>query len=119
MNKPSLKKTVILSMAKAREFEHLGENKLVLLTPMGIITGTMAKLRDGEVSKSSELISHIAKSAKESYDEKFGGDEPLDGNDGYIILENATTMPSDGRSYNFKQLVVFYDQIIGVTIGAI
>lgn len=48
--------------------------------------------------------------------EKYEAD--IEGNDGYMLLSDVTVINGNTRT-NFEHMIVFYDQIIGVTLGTI
>ena len=111
MSIPSLKKETIVSFACLSDEKDLGNNKLVLVTTAGVITGTLAKSENFL----SKAVDHII----DQYRQDNGLDEkPLNGNDGLLSLEDVTIM-SGSKTFNIPFLTVFYDQIIGVSIGNI
>lgn len=42
----------------------------------------------------------------------------IEGDDGYMLLSDVTVINGNTRT-NFEHMIVFYDQIIGVTLGTI
>ena len=44
-------------------------------------------------------------------------DDKTGGNDSFIVLKNAQLMSLDKQAFLFEDLVVFFDEIIAVTIG--
>ena len=44
--------------------------------------------------------------------------EEIEGNDGYMLLSDVTVINGNTRT-NFEHMIVFYDQIIGMTLGTI
>lgn len=72
------------------------------------------------MSDSSNLIAATCDKITCSYreDRNIPEGTMLDGNDGYIALKNVTI--NNGKNpFNIPFLCVFYDQIIGVSIGKI
>lgn len=105
MNNPTFKKFLTMSVALATTTDEFAEDSLIIVTHSGIIEG-----RYGEGS----LLSSFSKGVKDKFDEAYPSD--LSGNDGHIILKNATLTTATGQ-FNFQELIVFYDQIVGVTLG--
>lgn len=121
MNEQSLKKSVVLAFS---EVSTQIKNSLILMTPMGLICG---KVSDAEIPTEEELnkihdratveegasvIAAILASARLNY-----GEIPVVGNDGYLALTDVTVKVPRGDTFNMGNLVVFYDQIIGITFG--
>lgn len=121
MNKPSMKKSVILTFA---DISAQVENNLILMTPFGLICG---KVSDAEVPTEEDLnkISGLAtveegaavtatilNAARHNY-----GESPVVGTDGYLALTDVTVKSPSGKNFKIGNLVVFYDQIIGITLG--
>ncbi|MDU7338076.1 MAG: hypothetical protein E7L17_08180 [Clostridium sp.] len=132
MDNPSLKKNIVSHMYSSLFSEFLESNSLILLTPMGVIKGKPVDVKEAldKVSKntdfsklsSSEIscgaIAQLTENAADEYQKEFSISFPLKGNDGYIILKNVT-FDNSNKSYNLPALVVFFDQIIGITIANI
>lgn len=114
----TLKKAVIRSLAGATGVEGLEDNKVVLATSMGLICGRPAsEVLLGEESATSQedvIYAALLKSAKTSF-----GSGDVVGNDGYLLLTDVTIKSPSGANFNVGNMVVFYDQIIGVSIGNI
>ena len=121
MNEQSLKKSVILAFS---EVSTQIKNSLILMTPMGLICG---KVSDAEIQTEEELnkihgratieegasiIATLLSSVRRNY-----GDAPVIGNDGYLALTDVTVKGPHGAVFNVGNMVVFYDQIIGITFG--
>lgn len=118
----TMKKHIVNSLAKTTKIEGLDSNHLILVTAAGIICGNPSSSspltreevtsKDGPISNSdvAKLYVSFLTAAKETYD----GD--VSGNDGYLFLENAFIQTPNGTQ-NLGNIVVFYDQIIGVSIG--
>lgn len=122
MIEASMKKNVITTFA---DVSAQVENNLILMTPMGIICG---KISEAEVPTAEELneirgyatieegaaiTATILSAARNNY-----GETPVVGNDGYLALTDVTVKSPIGQTFKIGNLVVFYDQIIGITLGS-
>lgn len=127
MGTPSLKKVVVVGLATAVSDETLNSNNLVLITASGTIIGK--PVPDSEVEelkKNFSTLSHaesglvtvqtLVKSVVKAYKEDFLVQPPFDGNDGYILLKDVTIQNS-GINTTLPVMAVFFDQIIGASIG--
>ena len=122
MNEQSMKKSVILVFSEASTQI---KNSLILMTPMGLICGKVSAAEiptEEELNKihgcatteeSASVIATLLSAARHNY-----GDDPIIGNDGYLALTDVTVKGSGGATFNVGNLVVFYDQIIGITLGS-
>lgn len=121
MSNSSLKKDIIYGLANSTEIDQLKENYVVLLTASGIIKGKISKLGYPEDASPKNLLNTLVHSISEEYREHYSipEDTLLPGNDGGIALEDVTILLNSGSNYVLPHLVVFFDQIIGVTIGNI
>ena len=111
----SLKKFVIASFSNIPSFEGLEKNKLVLATPAGIIFGT--PVYDEESTEELPLTSFVnslALTYRKEHD--ISDDTRLEENDGFLYLKDVTIQNGVQRT-NLPYMCVFYDQIIGVSIG--
>ncbi len=90
----------------------LNQNNLILLTSIGTIYGKEFKFDETNVENA--VINEINKFAKKEY---FNENKDIQGNDEYIALEDVLIVTPRGDQVKFKYLNVFYDQIIGVTVG--
>ncbi len=127
--KVSKKKFMIVSLGLALQQACLNKNELILVTPLGIITGkpvfpeetkpedTGNEIKDFCPNKwTREVIEAISKNYAESTGIK---EEDKAENDGFILLENVTIRSAQTAKTSLPLLVVFYDQIVGVAIGNI
>ena len=90
----------------------LNQNSLILLTSIGTIYGKEFKFDETNVENA--VINEINKFAEKEY---FNENKDIQGNDEYIALEDVLIVTPRGDQVKFKYLNVFYDQIIGVTVG--
>lgn len=120
MLQPSLKKQVVLSFAVASNTDMLKGNGLILLTSSAIITGELLNEPAESDSNSIGAVRGILMAASQQFDKTTEGsnETPLTPNDGFITLKNATIRGLGGHSFfNLETFVVFYDQIVGVSMG--
>jgi len=118
MGIPSLKKRIITNFSVATTMEELIKNEIILITALGIISGKLADVKntDDEKELPEKILPRMANVFYERYIEENNLESPLDGNDGYLALINVTITNGD-VVHRLNELVVFYDQIIGITIG--
>lgn len=109
----SLKKNIIKGLAFATDTEPLKGNKLILITPLGLVSGVLCD-SDGTNPDpaGAQFLTILTEKIAEGYEAK-----DVQGNDGYLMLSNVTIKSGGNVSYNCNNLIVFYDQIIGVTLG--
>lgn len=126
MNIASLKKSVILGMANATTVDMFKENSVILLTAAGMISGKLIEKSDLESfdqtdksALSTFTVSTITQKSKEEFDKQSDSELNVTGNDGYIILKDLHVTNVSGQTMFFSALTVFFDQIIGVTLGSV
>lgn len=124
MNHSSLKKSLIIAMSCIPKVEGLEENNLILTTSAGIISGKVPS--EQEIDDENSLcgvLYEICDNTKEEYLKNISStdSEPvIVGNDGYIILKDVKIRSTSSDTITHMNfMVVFYDQIIGVTTGNI
>ena len=122
----SLKKSVILGMANATTVDMFKENSVILLTAAGMISGKLIEKSDLESfdqtdksALSTFTVSTITQKSKEEFDKQSDSELNVTGNDGYIILKDVHVTNVSGQTMFFSALTVFFDQIIGVTLGSV
>lgn len=118
MGIPSLKKQIIQNFFGITLLQkEFGNNQLILVTSLGLIAGTSININE---DATSTLLLDLTDQFANDYIEKnaLDKDNPLNGNDGFISLTDVTIKTSHA-TFNLPFLNVFYDQIIGVTIGNI
>lgn len=123
MNIPSLKKTLIHQYLLLAERDELKGNVITLITTAGTIIGTIIEKNPAEEMQSTDdFLPTINEQIKSQYYSTFELEEnkTLPENDGFFCLKNVSLISGTGaRPINFNFLNVFYDQIIGITIGHI
>lgn len=124
MNHSSLKKSLIIAMSCIPKVEGLEENNLILTTSAGIISGKVPS--EQEIDDENSLcgvLYEICNNTKEEYLKNISStdsDPVIVGNDGYIILKDVKIRSTSSDTITHMNfMVVFFDQIIGVTIGNI
>lgn len=111
----TLKKRIIRGLADISDTEAAGKKQLILTTAIGLISG---KIYTGEEARSEPI-------GKGSIGEFLPGivgnynPAEIDENDGFLALKDVTIRIGANNMIFLDSLVVFYDQIIGVTIGSI
>lgn len=116
----SLKKNVIVSFASSLSTAGLEKNNIILTTSAGLISGRPLPPetdfdkagQDDRPMSADEIYAMLLRIA----DENFDGD--VEGNDGYLMLTDAK-IRNQNTTYNLGSVVVFYDQIIGVSLGSL
>lgn len=117
MGVPSLKKFLITALAHVTTMKEGGFNKdsIVIVTAAGVITGKQS-IYDPNSKPSENQVTTIVEVADKEYKKNFT-ESTVAGNDGYLTVRGATLTMSSGVQYTFDNLVVFFDQIIGITVG--
>lgn len=113
MDRPSLKKEIIGTISAATSMVELKGNSVVLIASAGMITGSFPQ--EDSVAKESAFSEMVGKVA-DRYKETYGIDSLVPGSDGYIILDDVS-IRNGASNIHMPQLVVFHDQIIGITLG--
>lgn len=116
MGIPSLKKTIIKYFANIPNIEDLKNNNLILFTTSGIISGKL--LLESTENSNNKVFSDIVEDVINTYRSDNSLDElkPLNDNDGFLMMENVVIFESN-RSINMPFMIVFFDQITGISIG--
>lgn len=105
----SLKEEIFGTIACATLREGLTQNSVIILTPTGVISG---KPYNGETDLPHRIIPDLAADAVRSR-------APGIDAGGYVVLSDVTVRNNTGKCLSFDSLVVFCDQIVGITIGKI
>jgi hypothetical protein len=125
MGLSTLKKEIIIKFALATSLDQLEGNELIIVTSFGIITGSLAgEINDIDIDFDDKnqvgvaFLTNITHDLVSDYQKKnsIDKDQLLDGNDGFISLTDVVIKTST-TTFNLHFLNVFYDQIIGVTLG--
>lgn len=113
----TLKKHLTIGLAHMPQIEVLENNQLILVTAAGIISGSYTPSASESPNSSDVIVTTIDK-LSEAYMEQHNipNNALLDGNDGYITLTNVTIRNGQG-TVNTPFLCVFFDQIIGISLG--
>lgn len=125
MKYPSFKKLYIYALSSAcEEGAHLQGNEIIILTSSAIIKGIPIgikeypedDLNDYDVNK--DLLNHYRALTSKTLKEEYENEGIIEGNDGCIILKNATAQYAPNFTCNFQQVTIFLDQILGITLGS-
>ena len=115
---------LIESLAKAANINGIDQNQVILTTAIGLISGKLASVspitadelleEKGNISqdKTAKLYEMFLTSVNETYEDE------VEGNDGYILLTDVS-IRTQNNTINLGTHVVFFDQIIGISIGQI
>lgn len=111
----SLKKFIIRNFSELPLLEPLLDNKFILATPSGIIMGTPVF---DEQSTEELPFTNLTNSLITTYREDHGisDDVRLEGSDGVLYLKDVT-IQNGVHVTSLPYMWVFYDQIVGVSIG--
>lgn len=120
----SLKKDVIFNISNLSRLEELKSNQIILITALGIIKGELSEyeyLADDKKPDldNSNFLDFVVDDTVKNYRKEVGlpNNEPLDGNDGVIVLKNVQIISGGNVGLNIGRLAVFFDQIIGISFG--
>lgn len=117
MNKPTIKGYMIRNFSFLANVEELGHgNNVILMTAFGLITGNIMMPNSDESNNAT--LANLTNKFYEDYTAEFP-DESRIPFDGYVTLENVVVHSHNGTTYHLPYLMVFIDQIIGVTVGKI
>ena len=112
MEKMTLKQWIVLNISMSTRLEELNGNKVVIVTSAGVFTGNL--LRENSDSDGSKLFSGLLDGIECNSEELVDIEQVP--NDGYVALEDAT-LDTNGTKYNFGNIIIFHDQIVGITLG--
>lgn len=114
-----LKNEIIRAFATAANEKELSGTKIILYTSAGIISGNM--VIDGvdlEQTSEQKAVSDFYYGLLDAVHNKTGDGRINDCNS-YIYLTNASIKSSFGPASKIGNIVVFCDQISGISIGTI
>lgn len=126
MKKQSLKKDLIRIYAEASILRSFGDENgewmgtldvnLILVTPFGLIEGTLLVKQD-HLPREKSLALTLGEQVISEFEKE---ETPLSENDGFLTLADVKVYTSGNESpITMPVLNVFYDSIIGVTCGEI
>lgn len=113
------KNEIIRAFATASNENELSGTKVILYTSAGIIYGNM--MMDGvdlQQTYEQENVSAFYSGLLDAVHRK-AGDGHLNDCDSYIYLTNASIKTPFGVASRIGNIVVFCDQIVGISIGTI
>ncbi len=116
MIKKSLKKSLIQALLSLSADEEMGNHQLILTTAAGNICGNpVLQNIQNDDSNTSSIISHFCENVTNAY---LKENPEMAENDGYIVLSDVRIRSTSGNVItNLPVMVIFYDQIIGASIG--
>lgn len=114
-----IKNEIIKAFATAANEKELDGVDLILYTSSGIIYGKMA-MDNVHIPQSEHQknVSSFYIGVLDAVHNKLG-DGQLNDCESYIYLTNATIKPSIGTPMEIGNIVIFCDQIVGVSIGTV
>lgn len=115
----SFKKEVIRTFQTLHKIEGLENNRLIVYTPAGTFVGTPLLLEeDVEDNNINKSIFSLLQSVAKDYRSENGipENQNLDNNDGCFLLSDVTLITGNSKNH-IPVLVLFYDQITGISIG--
>ena len=114
----TLKKYVISRLHNVPLVEGAEDNSVIVMTPAGTYIGKPVSDKDESKTDSfwAELFFELAKDYRQ--DNQIAENVPLDGNDGFLVLKDVQ-LQANGSIIKMPFVVLFFDQIVGITIGNI
>lgn len=106
----TLKKQIIRTIALATKSDGLKKNRIIIVTSAGIISGKI--LDEGDAALEKLFFAEFLREVADQY-----GVDNVDGNDRYLHLTDARIRLGNGADVNIGNIVIFYDQIAGISIG--
>ena len=123
MSRVSLKKTIINSLFSLIDTDNFKDNHLILTTPVGVISGKPFSPDPDQTFDPStidvvfeEVLQHVT---SDYFESNTCNESDLSENDGYLFLTDVTVRFSNSCISKHPFMAVFYDHIIGVTLGHI
>lgn len=117
----SLKKELTLYFSHLPSVDGLNENKLILATPLGLITGRFpTEEKCDDVDNINAILSKLCAKITNDYKTELSLSETdhLPDDEGYLYLVDVE-IKTPSNNFTLPFMVVFYDQIIGISIGNI
>lgn len=117
----SLKKEIIRFISATPEVEGFEKNKLILTTAFGLITGRFPDPEEmNDLTNPTTVIAKLASCTAQTYKTNLSLSETdsLPGDDGYMYLVDVQ-VTSNTETFTLPFMIIFYDQIIGVSIANI
>ncbi len=114
----SMKKELIRKLAHltVNEDDIRNEN-IIIMTSTGIVKGIPVKYMDEMDDSSEKWFAKLVQDVTDEYNEQRNSKEnPISENDGYIMLRDVI-MDNGAGTYNLPIAVIFYDQILGISLG--
>ena len=113
----SLKKDIIINLSRVPFLQGMDNNNVIIMTSAGTYSGKLISNEDDD----SEIALPFANALSEladryRQDNHIDKNTLLDGNDGYLILKDVQ-LRTNGPIINMPFVVLFFDQIVGISIG--
>ena len=120
MDRQSIKKFLISDLYLLTNEEELKNNDINLFTPLGIISGKPYHYSTDNLNEylATDLMAKLFEKITNTYKSKYSIENSIPENDGFIVLQDVIIRSNNSVNIiKVPQLVVFYDQIIGITLG--
>ncbi len=116
----SLKKEIICHFTSLPSIEGLERNQLIVYTAAGVFAGTPVLEAPQNGSDIGTALFSLIENCSADYrsENHIPDGQLLDGNDGAILLSDVTLISGQSR-INIPTLAIFFDQIIGISIGTL
>jgi len=99
--------------------DELKSNQLVVLTGAGVISGNPVEKGTIDETSPKTFVSALTQMTFEQYKSDYSIDSSLPGNDGFFALKDAVLRTGSNTTYNIGEVIIFFDEIIGVSIGTL
>lgn len=115
------KKAVVRAISAILKSELCGKNKLILVTPYGIVIGKPVAA-DSAIDKAADDLEYFAEKTglallSAVYAKASSNAGPALSDDA-LLLSDVTVYPKAEQAIELGQLIVFYDHIEAVTLGS-
>lgn len=115
----SLKKSIALHLSSLLENENLEGHKLILSTSSGTICGrfpTEEELADEDTVYAA--LAEMCQNIGNNYKNELGlqADDSLPGDEGYLFLVDVQIL-TGMKAIDLPFIIVFYDEIVGISFG--
>ena len=113
----SLKKDIILKLSMIPLLQGMENNNIIVMTSAGTYSGKVISNEDDASELAFPFANVISKLADQyRQDNHIDKNTLLDGNDGFLVLKDVQ-LRTNGAIINMPFVVLFFDQIVGISIG--
>jgi len=113
----SLKKEIVFKSSIIPMAGDKNAASVLFYTALGIINGTILEKNESDLTLN--LLAKTYHDITKRYKEEFGIEERqhLEGDDGFLMLKDVEITMTNGNTRETNFFVLFYDQIIGVSLS--